>query len=181
MSNLNQNELNEMSGQQAEKLKACRTEHQCWRCGSDPGSWLNRRSQLLGGYEAILCTECINDWMVLLRQLPEFAEIGRLRDEHQMLMLSAAGLPERLEEIRPLLAQLRVDAEAVESTLFAIAEDWVANAIEREKPEPPEPPTEEELQRMREDRIKGMRIRLAMLERQSEAFIAIKAEQEKND
>lgn len=135
----------------------------CWRCGSHEVSFWQRISTLQGSFNAILCADCLNDWRVFIRDHPQHLESVRLQNEARVLMAMSCGDgKDRKEEVAELINRIN----EIDKAIFAIAETWTADMIERPAPPPPPPPTEEEMAQLRERRRKRLQAQLEIMDKE---------------
>jgi hypothetical protein len=133
----------------------------CWRCGSQDVDLFNRLTRMVGNYHARLCADCMNDWEVHMRAHPLFLELRDAEMDSAIAMnqICADGHPRR-----NLIKDLRSKELSILERLFAIAETWTDDVIDRPAPPPPPPPTEEELAEAKARRRKRLEWQLAQLD-----------------
>jgi len=126
-----------------ETKKRNRDMNSCNRCGGDAGiGFLRERISLGNVYEAILCVDCHSDWNLfcLRHETIKAIESNTAAMNVAYQQIAADGL-NRLSQINEL-QEARSD---IFEQMFGVAESWVNDRIEREKPEPVLPLTPEEI------------------------------------
>lgn len=94
----------------------------CERCGTEDADIERTNVKMTGGYLAVLCNRCVNDWDAFAKAHPLKVEQGRLlANESYLDGLAAAQQPPSLEAWNVLVAdQLRI-----EIAFHALAREFV--------------------------------------------------------
>lgn len=137
----------------------------CWRCGSHEVGWLDSIVKLFGEYRAKLCPPCLNDYQVMIREHPFFRELRSIEIKINLAFWKTShdGIPRESE-----IEYLHETLSEVNKKLFAHAETWCDDVIERPTPPSPPPPTEEEISELRARRRKRLEAQLEVMRQQDE-------------
>lgn len=121
--------------------KRNRSMTECNRCGFNLPSF-RERITLCGIYEAILCVDCQSEWNLFCKNHETYKQLVANVDEYNTVIAQVGfdGKDRKAE-----LAAIRETETELAETIFSIAEAWVNDRIERDKPEPVPPPTPEEI------------------------------------
>lgn len=96
----------------------------CQRCGRvDPAT--DEYGVLLGGYTAVICVQCRNDWAQFVRSRPEIITHNKLTAESEAA-LAVLGGPAVTPQITQRYIDIAAERQQVEDQLFTLAEQWVA-------------------------------------------------------
>lgn len=78
----------------------------CQRCRKHGVSWTSDMVQLLGGVQAHLCVDCLNEWRMMIEEKPERKELRAtdVKEAHLSARAIARDVPSR-EEYAELAAE----------------------------------------------------------------------------
>lgn len=145
-----------------QKYKPKRDRHNCWRCDSGNLNMFHASTKLVGGYNAHLCPECLNDWDVYISSHELYLQLRATCITQDCLSWQICHDGRNRSD-----AILEADSKrlAIERELFMLAEMWTDTPLVRPVSPPPEP-TEQEVDEFLVLRKHRLNAQIARLERE---------------
>ncbi len=104
--------------------------HGCHRCGSNEVGFWDQIVKLTGGFHAVLCAQCMNEWHVFITAHETF---DRALANHDAIQIAMARTCQDGSDRAAEVAALRKSESAINQQLYAIGESWVAEIREPRK------------------------------------------------